>query len=406
MTTTNANALTARWASTVDDGGTVLSGAGVYVLLALLGPNACGPARDELLAVAPEPLEIPDSPTARMATAVWSRAEIPLTEAFTAAVPPQRRGPLTGDPAVDQPALDTWASEQTRGAIPAMPIRAERDTLMVLASALSVRTAWAEPFEDGVQRPGTGPWAGRDLAGLHRRTRGAAGLGALRVADTAAGPVTLLTVAGTEDVDVVLALGEPDRPAGAVLPAAITALAGPAEPVGTAALSGTTEPSGTAAHSGTAAPSGTAEPFGAGRAAPGVTVREVEATDDTPELVVSTVRFTVRGAHDLLKEPELFGLRTATDDRAGHFPGISPVPMSVSQARQDAVAEFTASGFEASAVTAFAMRLAGAFFPERTHRRRVVTVAFDRPFGFAAVHRATGLVLVAGWVAEPERFQG
>ncbi|MER7274433.1 serpin family protein [Dactylosporangium sp. NPDC000244] len=382
MTTTNANALTARWASTVDDGGTALSGAGVYVLLALLGPNACGPARDELLAVAPEPLEIPASPTARMATAVWSRAEIPLTEAFTAAVPQDRRGPLTGDPAVDQPALDAWASEQTRGAIPAMPIRAEQDTLMVLASALSVRTAWAEPFDDGMQRPETGPWAGRDLAGLHRRTRGAAGLGALRVADTAAGPVTLLTVAGAEDVDVVLALGEPDRAAGAVLPAAITALAGTAEPVGTA------------------------EPFSPDRAAPGVTVREVEATDDTPELVVSTVRFTVRGAHDLLKEPELFGLRTATDDRTGHFPGISPVPMSVSQARQDAVAEFTASGFEASAVTAFAMRLAGAFFPERTHRRRVVTVAFDRPFGFAAVHRATGLVLVAGWVAEPERFQG
>jgi hypothetical protein len=30
-----------------------------------------------------------------------------------------------------------------------------------------------------------------------------------------------------------------------------------------------------------------------------------------------------------------------------------------------------------------------------------VWVAFDRPFGFAAVHRPTGLVLVAGWVAAP-----
>ncbi|WP_433076039.1 serpin family protein [Dactylosporangium sp. CA-052675] len=376
MTTTNANALTARWASTVDDGGTVLSGAGVYVLLALLGPHAGGPARDELLAVAPEPLKIPDSPTARMAAAVWSRADAPLTGAFTAAVPADRRRPLTGDPDVDQPALDAWASEQTRGAVPAMPIRAGQDTLMVLACALSVRTAWAEPFDDGVQRPETGPWAGRDLAGLHRRTRGAAGLDALRVAHTAAGPITLLTVAGAQDVDVVLALGEPGRAAGAVLPAAITALGAPARPL---------DPD---------------------RAAPGVTVREVEAADDTPELVVNAVRFAVRGAHDLLKEPELFGLRAAADDRTGHFPGISPVPMSVSQARQDAVAEFTGAGFEASAVTAFAMRLAGAFLPDRTHRRRVVTVTFDRPFGFAAVHRATGLVLVAGWVAEPERYNG
>jgi hypothetical protein len=28
-------------------------------------------------------------------------------------------------------------------------------------------------------------------------------------------------------------------------------------------------------------------------------------------------------------------------------------------------------------------------------------VTFDRPFGFLAVHRPTGLVVVAGWVAAP-----
>jgi hypothetical protein len=31
-----------------------------------------------------------------------------------------------------------------------------------------------------------------------------------------------------------------------------------------------------------------------------------------------------------------------------------------------------------------------------------VRVEFDRPFGFFAAHRATGLILAAGWVAEPE----
>ncbi|WP_426503992.1 serpin family protein [Dactylosporangium sp. McL0621] len=376
MTTANANALTARWASTVDDSGTVLSGAGVYVLLALLAPFAAGPAGEELLAVAPEPLDLPESPTTRMATAVWSRAEVPLTPEFTAAVPPARRGALTGDPAVDQPLLDAWAAEQTAGAVPALPVRVGEDTLMVLASALSVRTAWAEPFDDGVQRPGSGPWAGRALAGLNRRTRGAGALRALRVADTPAGPVTLLTVAGAEDVDVVLALGEPDQPPAAVLPAAIAALT-------------TTDVAA----------------FDSGRAGPGVAVREVDATDDVPELEVSTVRFRVGGSHDLLERAGVFGLRAATDSSTGHFPGVSPVPLAVSQARQDAVAEFGATGFEASAVTAFALRLAGAFFPERTHRRQVVSVVFDRPFGFAAVHRATGLVLVAGWVTEPERFQ-
>lgn len=55
MSTTATNTLTARWTSTLDGGQTVLSGAGVYPLLALLARYAAGPARDELLAVAPDP---------------------------------------------------------------------------------------------------------------------------------------------------------------------------------------------------------------------------------------------------------------------------------------------------------------------------------------------------------------
>jgi hypothetical protein len=33
---------------------------------------------------------------------------------------------------------------------------------------------------------------------------------------------------------------------------------------------------------------------------------------------------------------------------------------------------------------------------------RSLAVSFDRPFGFAARSRTTGLVLVAGWVTGPE----
>lgn len=32
---------------------------------------------------------------------------------------------------------------------------------------------------------------------------------------------------------------------------------------------------------------------------------------------------------------------------------------------------------------------------------RRIEAAFDRPFGFLAVHRTSRLVLTAGWVAEP-----
>jgi hypothetical protein len=366
-----ANALTARWASTLDAGGTVLSGAGVYVLLALLGPFAAGRARDELLAVAAVPLTLPDSPTTRIATGVWTPAEVPLSEAFTSAVPERLRGRLTGDPSVDQPALDAWAAEQTYGQINRMPMRLDPATVMVLASALSVRTDWADSFTDGVQVPGHGPWADRGLAGLTRQSRG---LMPLRVADSAAGPLTLLTVAGRDDVDVVLALGAPERGAAAVLPAAILALDG--------ALDGAPE-----------------RPVEAG---PGVQVDEIEADDDEPVLTVHTVRFAVAGSHDLLARAEVFGLSAAADPHAGHFPGIGPQPLAVGQARQDAVAEFTATGFRAAAVTAIDMAAISPMPRRHAFRKRIVSVVFDRPFGFVAVHRPTGLALVTGWVSDPQ----
>lgn len=210
--------------------------------------------------------------------------------------------------------------------------------------------------------------AGRDLVGLHRRTRD---LSVLRVARTPAGPVTLLTVVGRDDVDVVLVLGEPARPAPEVLPAAIGALAG------RSAL--------------------------AIEAGPGVRTEIVAAADDRPELVVSTVGFTVSGDHDLSAHATLFGLRSAMDASDGHFPGISPVPLFVSQARQSATATFGATGFKAAAVTAMSM-MAGSARPVTTKRKQLVRVDFDRPFGFLAVHRPTGLVLVAGWVTDPEPY--
>ncbi|MGX7671707.1 serpin family protein [Plantactinospora sp. DSM 117369] len=371
MSTEAANALTARWAARLDGRQTVFSGAGVYPLLALLAPYADGPARAELHAVAGTPARyaLTGSPTTSLAMAVWSRHDLPLTDRWLAAVPESMRGQLTGDPGTDQPVLDGWAARHTDGLIPAMPVRVSQETRLLLASALLVLTTWAEPFAEGWIRPQAGPWQDRDLTGLHRSTRD---LAVLRVADTEAGPVTLLTVRGSEDVDVVLVLGGPDRTAAQVLPAAVTALRpGPSLAV---------------------------------TAGPGVTEEVVTALDDQPELWVSTVRFTVAGDHDLLEHAELFGLRSATDSGRGHFPGISPEPLAVSAAQQSAVATFGPQGFKAAAVTAVGMR-AGSVPPQPTSRKRRVRATFDRPFGFLAVHRGSGLVLVAGWVTDPDPYQ-
>lgn len=41
--------------------------------------------------------------------------------------------------------------------------------------------------------------------------------------------------------------------------------------------------------------------------------------------------------------------------------------------------------------------------PARELRRRRISVRFDRPFGFAAVHRSSGLILEVGPVSHPRK---
>jgi hypothetical protein len=347
MSVADANRLTAAWAATLDGtGGTVLSGAGVYPLLALLAGAAEGPAAEELRAVAAQPLELPAS--VRAAVGLWARADVPLT--------PRWRELVAGVLTDDRGPLDRWASERTGGLIPAMPIQVKDETRLVLAGALAVDEPWVDPFWDGPIFVDGGPWDRRPINGLHREPDGPAGIAVL---DSQAGPLTRVTVAARGDLDVVLVLGEEHRGPGELLPAAIAAPAAQ----GTFSLHG-----------------------------PGISVR----AGMTPGYLLSVPRFTVRADHDLLAHAELFGLRTASDDTRGHFPGIADEPLAVSAAAQAATASFTAKGFQAAAVTAFAVA-AGA-----GPRHERVCVTFDRPFGFLAVHRPTGLVLFAGWVVEPE----
>ncbi|MEV0560262.1 serpin family protein [Dactylosporangium sp. NPDC050588] len=348
MSITAANALTSRWAA-ASDGPAVFSGAGVYPLLSTLAGVAAGPAREELLAVAPSALPLPPG----FAAGVWTRHDLPLTPGWD----PGTR--LSGDPAADQRRLDAWAAERTGGRITALPVAVDGDTGLVLASALSVVTEWVQPFGDSTMTPASGPWSGRPLPALLRKHTAADALEPLRRVDG----VTLLTVAGTGDVDVVLALGTDDATPGSVLSTAIDGR-----------------------HRATPSTGG-----------PGVTVQDVDSATPEPELVVSLPSFDATAHHDLLALDRLFGLRTAARD--GTFPGISPVDLAVSSARQQAVASFTALGFQAATVTALAM-FPLAYHPLTTRKLRV-TVTFDRPFGFLAVHRRTGLVLVAGWVATP-----
>src|SRR5207302_10074877 len=156
------------------------------------------------------------------------------------------------------------------------------------------------------------PWAGGRIAALGGATP-------VPVTVPVVDRLTRLRVEGTDGIDVHLFLGEPARPAAAVLAAGLDTLSTP----GTDALSG----------------------------GPGIEVSTVASTDARDRYVAVVPRFTVRAGHDLLALPEVCGLTTVADPVHSHLPGISSEPLAVSQARQDALAEFIADGFRAAAVT-------------------------------------------------------
>ncbi|WP_416972071.1 serpin family protein [Streptomyces sp. 4F14] len=378
------NGLTARWAEAVDvSHGTAFSAAGVWPLLAFLADGAGGAAREELAAATGVPAEraaslarellggLGEAAGVDSAAGVWARRGLELRETWGEGL---ARGALTGDPVADRGALDAWAREHTGGQIPAMPVTLDRSTELVLASALALRTRWEHRFHETILD--SAHWTDREYLGLRRRTETP---DELAVASTPFGYVTRVRVLGTEGLDVHLLLGEPELSPARVLRAGVGMLRGEHPVVRGSEL-------------------------GLGDAGPGVRVRERASAVPAPvELDVLTAGFDLTARHDLLASGELFGLTAARDRSRGHFPGISGRPLAVSSAEQCAVAQFGAEGFEAAAVTLVAAAASGV--PRFRWTTRTVEARFDRPFGFLAVHRATGLVLMAGWVAEPAEWE-
>ncbi|MBK3630346.1 proteinase inhibitor I4 serpin [Streptomyces sp. MBT49] len=378
------NGLTRRWAAGLSDDGTVFAAAGVWPLLGLLADGAAGPAREELSDALGIPADaaataarellstLGATPGLTAALGLWTRASLPLEPAWLDRLPADVHGQLTGDPVTDQSALDAWTAKCTQGQIEAMPVAVDDGPLLVLADALTLRTDWIRPFETGVTEVATGPWSGGDLSCLFRTT---ALLNRVGVAESAAGPLTELQVIGTRGIDVHLYLGTPQATARQVLTAAVDVLHDRRR-----VIPGDHLPTGTPG--------------------PGLTVARVPSTDREPRLHVSTVPFTLRSHHDLLARRELFGLGTAADASRGHFPGISAEPLAVQAAAQSTTATFGARGFRSAAVTAMGACAAGV--PRYPFRVREISACFDRPFGFLALHRASRLVLNAGWVTDPD----
>jgi serine protease inhibitor len=385
------NALTKRWLAEAGANSAVLSALGVWPLLAFLADGADEQPRGDLAAALGIPAEeaaraarevlaiVADTPSAKTALGLWTRNEVQLHDDWLGRLTDGVHGELTGEPDIDQKRLDTWASEHTDGLIPQLPVQVSARTMFVLASALLVTVTWRDEFDEGITEP-RGPWADGE-AWIPALKRGTSDLDILGVADTPIGRVTALTVEGTEDVDVVLVLGPAECAPAEVLAVGTELVGAPSHPM--TMTRGTELP--------------------VGEAGPGVRVEMVESMWNQDRLAVTTVPFRITARHDLLDRAELFGLQHTTDSNRGHFPGISDFPLAVQQAVQDAVAEFGPIGFRAASVTAMTM-FAGAAL-RQTYQVRQASVTFDRPFAYYAVHRDSGLILVAGWVSEPSRAQ-
>ncbi|MEU3337994.1 serpin family protein [Streptomyces sp. NPDC006668] len=378
------NGLTARWAG-ASEKGTAFSAAGVWPLLAHLADGAEGAARAELTealglptgqatAAARELLAAMDSMRGLdTALGLWTKRTLQLRQEWEAGLPADAHGVLTGDPVADHQALDAWTAKRTDGLIERMPVILTEQTEMVLASALTLRTKWLSPFDETQLETAYEPWATQPRLGLRRSS---AVLDRVGVADTPSGYVTELKVLGNNALDVHLLLGEEGMKPGQVLGAGVDILAGRRSVV-----------------------PGPRLPYG--NVGPGLRVEKVRCTrPEPPSLDVTTVAYDMKASHDLLKLHRLFGLTTARDNSRGHFPGVSAFPLAIGSAEQNTMARFGALGFEAASVTAFGA-VAGGGPPDLRYVTTSISAAFDRPFGFLALHRHTRLVLTAGWITDP-----
>ncbi|MEU8224066.1 serpin family protein [Kribbella sp. NPDC048915] len=369
------NDLTTRWARTLtaDKPGenTVVAGLGLWPLLAMLATGADEPGRTELAAAAGvDPATgatdairlvetIEQSADLQAALGVWISEELKLAETFDSVLPAPLVGLLTGNVAVDKAKLDAWAAEHTDDLIRELPLDLDSDVMLVLASALLLRTTWTQPFTEQVRRIAYGPWSGS----WHWLERVDSDLDAVR----RHGELTVVTVRGAADVDVLLGIGDD------ALPALLDAASHPDDGVPGSQLIDEANPG------------------------PGLSIGET--TSARPDLKVSLPSFSIEVEHDLLAYRELFGLTAVTSDPGehGHFSALSPTPLRLGQARQKVLARFFATGFEAAAVTAMAMTRAAMI----TRKQRRLEVTLDRPFAFVAVLRDSRLPIVAGWVERP-----
>jgi hypothetical protein len=358
----------------------VASPLGAWLILALAGPASTGADRETLTEVLGCDVDVASQaaadllgdphPLVASAAAVWTDPAMALPDTFTRWRDSLPATVTTGD-LPGQAGLDAWAREHTFGLIDKFPIQAD-NLYLVLASALATKVSWQVPFDlaPAASLGATSPWAGR-LEHVLRSPRrghvafiaGSAGAGDVIVhVATAAGGLAVVSVGALADV-----------PAGPVLSAAYE--------IGCAHAAGQRIERRDLA----GLPLGESQLW---------LVREVTATADSCTAVLPA--WSATSKLDLAAPGLGFGAARNALVR-------SDDPW---QAGQVAKARYSRTGFEAAAVTGFAVMTAALLpAPHREallrfgHSYAVVAVTTD-PTGNAGPWH--GLPVFSAWVSEPE----
>jgi hypothetical protein len=369
----------ARLHATIGPRHHVASPLGAWLLLALAGPASTGADRAALTDVlgcdvedaaqAAADLLSDPHPFVASAAAVWTDPAVALPESFVRWRQDLPDAVTTGD-LPGQAGLDAWAREHTFGLIDRFPI-ARDDLYLVLATALATKVSWQVPFglAPAASLGEESPWAAELERVLQSPARPAGH--SVFVTDTKqAGEVIVHVAAAADGLEVTSVAALPDVPPGGVLAAAYDL--GCRHAVG----------SYTDARVAASLPLGETALW---------SVRQVTAESDSYYAVLPA--WSASSDHDLAA-PGL-GFEAA---KSALVHNDDPW-----QARQSAMARYSRTGFEAAAVSAFAVALS----VRLPAQHREVVLRFGHPYAVVAVATGgaagwDGLPVFSAWVAEPE----
>lgn len=356
---------------------------GAWLVIAVAAPTADGALREQIIDALGTDVESAQEMLAEVlkhpndavgaALAAWSIPGLTGLDSWRAGLPPA----VTTGSVPAQPEADQWAREHTLGLIERFPIDTH-GAVILLASALAARVTWLRPFDlvDGAELRGA--WGRQLTRALHARSE--LGHSASIVATERAGTVAVHTAQADAHLSVTSVIAAPDVARADVL-AVAHQLAVAHSRHGSGSLVSLFD-----------------LPLGDG---PLWTIAEHQADAAGQHVEAVLPAWHVESEYDLLTVPAFaFGAAGEALKRRARIGGFV-------KAAQSAVAKYTQNGFEAAAVTALGIPLAGRMSPP-PGPYRTATVRFAHPYAVVATTHGpdddlwSGLPVFAAWVTQPD----